>query len=199
MFVFIILYVQGVLADYKEQKALDKAQGVADSQHRHQVLNRMAYGATRAPEEEEVLIYDLHEKDINTEVLDENESEVDSDEDEDGEFFEQFRRQRIEEYKLVSTLPTFGSCDEISADQFLQQVCEIDSRVIVVVHLYNNNVLACPIVNKFLGILAVEQTYIKFVKMKVSDYQNNNHICDDYLNAIVNIDKAALPMLILYK
>jgi len=178
---------------------LDKAQGVADSQHRHQVLNRMAYGATRAPEEEEVLIYDLHEKDINTEVLDENESEVDSDEDEDGEFFEQFRRQRIEEYKLVSTLPTFGSCDEISADQFLQQVCEIDSRVIVVVHLYNNNVLACPIVNKFLGILAVEQTYIKFVKMKVSDYQNNNHICDDYLNAIVNIDKAALPMLILYK
>ena len=36
--------------------------------------------------------------------------------------------------------------------------------------------------------------------MKVSDYNtNNNHSCAAYLETIVNIDKAALPMLLLYQ
>ncbi len=37
-----------------------------------------------------------------------------------------------------STLPVFGECIELlSTDEFLKQINETDSRIIVVVHLYD--------------------------------------------------------------
>lgn len=181
--------VKGVLADYKENQSMAYQQHVADMQQRHEVLMRMAKGAVREDVQVEEAPIVLTQEEVDDLLSD----------DEDDEFFAEFRRQRLADLKQQAACPTFGSVCEISPDVYLQEVYEEDARVVVIVHLFNNNVPACPLMNRHLESIAREYPSIKFVKMAVSDQQNNNHSCDDYLSTIINIDKVALPMLIFHK
>jgi len=192
--------VKAVLADYKEHNSMAYHQSVADNARRQEQLMRIARGAVRQDNPEEVLVAAAMEAAMGK-VGEDGEEEGDglSDE-EDDDAFAAFKQLRLEALKQQAACPLFGFLSEVTPDRYLADVYEEDERVVVCVHLYNNNVEACPLLNRYLEALSRENPHIKFLKMNVSQTsQNNGHSCDDYLSAIINIDKAALPMLILHR
>jgi hypothetical protein len=192
--------VKAVLADYNEHHAMAYHAKIAENNMRQEQLMRIARGAVRQDNPEEVLVAAAMEAAMGKVGSDGEEEDDGLSDEEEDEAFAAFKQLRLDALKAQAACPLFGFLSEVSPDQYLSQVYEEDARVAVCVHLYNNNVEACPLLNRYLESLARESPHIKFLKMNVSQTsQNNGHSCDDYLSAIINIDKAALPMLILHK
>jgi len=82
-------------------------------------------------------------------------------------------------------LRTFGFLRKINRGEFLTAI-EEPSSVFVIVHLYQDYVPACVSLNKALQTLAIENAYIKFLKILSTD-------------AIENFDDLTLPSLVVYQ
>lgn len=195
--------VKAVIADYNEHHAMKYQVEQAQNAKRTEQLMRIARGAIRQDNPEEVMVAAAMEAAMGKIGQDgeaEDEEHDGLSDEEDDEAFAAFKQLRLEALKQQAACPLFGFISEVTPDRYLKEVYEEDSRVVVCVHLYNNNVEACPLLNRYLESLCRELPHMKFLKMNVSqNSQNNNHSCDDYLSAIINIDKAALPMLILVR
>lgn len=172
--------VKGVLADYKAATAMAQAQALADAQQRAQIINRMVHGhiikaEDQEPEEEEEEL-----------CLDEELEEGGFDDDEDA-FMREYRQKRLAELKMqTSALPVFGRCIDVSSQDFLTEVDLADSRVFVIVHLYEPSVLTCVRMNRILDELAHLNQNVKFMRMAAS-------------NNMIEVDRMALPILTVYK
>lgn len=165
--------VKGVIADYKAAVKMEQAAKMAKDQFRRDILTRMAEG-TRVTSSQQ----------INNVPIIKSEDEVDDDQ--DKLFMEEFRRKRLQEMQITSTLPVFGSFREVDSSDFSDEIDETDPRVFVVVHLYETSIQSCILLNRHLEQMAVTNPHIKFLRMNAS------------LNE-VNIALVAMPMLTVYR
>lgn len=119
--------VQGVLADRKAHKALEKALYEAKQKERNDILLRIAQGAKeQAPSSEFV----------HTAPFAGDDEDDDLDDDDDEEFMNAFRAKRLAEMKAVTAIPSFGTMREVSNEDLVEELETVDKRVFVVVHLY---------------------------------------------------------------
>ena len=172
--------VKGVLADYKAHCQMEKANRIAVAQHRQAILTRMAEGHKLSAEES--ALYLLNNHDENTP----GNGEEEENDDDDEEFLEEFRKKRLQEMMQKSNKPTFGSCKEVSTADFLEEVDNEDSRVIVVVHLYETSVQSCIRMNRFLEEMCRTMPEIKFLRMSASSNE-------------IEVDRLTLPILNIYR
>ncbi|KAJ3060293.1 hypothetical protein HDU99_005984, partial [Rhizoclosmatium hyalinum] len=107
-------------------------------------------------------------------------------EDEEDAFVKEYKAKRLMEMAVIASLPKYGTLKEIEVDEYVSCVENVDRNVVVLVHLYQPQVEACRLVNRFLEALAAQYPLVKMVKI-ISTKAN------------ASFDNIALPALLIYK
>jgi len=82
------------------------------------------------------------------------------------EFLLEYQRQRMKEMLAKTEKLRFGKVINLeNTNQFLQAIDEEDKSVIVIIHIYEDNVPGCEAMNGCLISLAEEYPYVKFCKI----------------------------------
>jgi uncharacterized protein len=97
-----------------------------------------------------------------------------------------YREQRLNELKQQAMKNRFGELMEIVKDDWIREVTECSNSCAVVVHLYENSLVECQIVDESLRNLASRFRYVKFLKIKSTQ-------------AIENWPERNLPTLFVYE
>lgn len=93
--------------------------------------------------------------------LDENEDEF-SEEDEAA--IEMYRQKRLAEWKANQIKNVFGEVNEISGQDYIQEVNKAGNGIWVVLHLYKPGIPLCTLINQHLSELARKFPQTKFLK-----------------------------------
>jgi hypothetical protein len=86
---------------------------------------------------------------------------------------EEYRQKRLNEMKEEIFRARFGDVNEITKDEWVKQVTEASRSCWVVVHLYQDSVIECRLLEESLQILARKFKYIKFLKIKSTQAVEN--------------------------
>lgn len=109
-------------------------------------------------------------------------------------FVRQYRARRMEEMKAQAKLGSqrvmFGNLIEIRGSRFDNIVETAPPQTFVVIHIYDEMVAGCQLLNKCLTKLAKQFPTAKFCR--VQSYQLNDHLSPEFL-------KTALPALLVYQ
>lgn len=84
--------------------------------------------------------------------------------DEDEAILLQYRQQRISEIKRLQANEKYGSVKEISAQDYVQEVNQAGEGIYVVLHLYQQGVPLCALLNQYLVQLAYKFPATKFLR-----------------------------------
>ncbi|XP_053483822.1 phosducin-like protein 3 [Ictalurus furcatus] len=95
------------------------------------------------------------------EELEENEDEF-SEEDEIA--IEMYRQKRLAEWKAKQLKNVFGELNEISGQDYVQEVTKAGASIWVVLHLYKPGIPLCTLINQHLSSLARKFPDTKFLK-----------------------------------
>ncbi|TRZ02335.1 hypothetical protein DNTS_018994 [Danionella cerebrum] len=95
------------------------------------------------------------------EELEENEDEF-SEEDEAA--MESYRQKRLAEWKAQQMKCVFGEVNEISGQDYVQEVNKAGEGIWVVLHLYKPGIPLCTLINQHLCLLARKFPQTKFLK-----------------------------------
>lgn len=101
------------------------------------------------------------EKEMLAKTLDELDELEDS---EDEAVLEEYRRRRIAELQANQLKAKYGRVLEISARDYVEEVNKAGEDVWVVLHLYEQGIQLCALINQFLGDLAMRYPSTKFIK-----------------------------------
>lgn len=99
---------------------------------------------------------------------------------------EEYRNKRMQELKQKAVLNRHGDVVEIVKDDWVREVTEGSNSSAVVIHLYENSMVECQLVDEALSRLAPRFKYVKFLKIK-------------YNQAIENWPERNLPTLFVYE
>ena len=99
---------------------------------------------------------------------------------------DEYRQQRLQELKQQTVRNRFGELVEIVKDDWMREVTEGSNSCAVVVHLYENSLIECQVMDEALTRLAPKFKYIKFLRIK-------------YTQAIENWPEKNLPTLFIYE
>ena len=146
----------------------------------------MAYGVTtewedihrklgNLPEKEKVLTAD----EIMSKVVDAVEQSeplkylshdqlVEMQDDLDEEIFEKYRKERLREMRENALKPKFGRVIEISKQDFIAEVNEAPKDVFVIIHMYQDHIIYCRMIDECLMALSKKFVNHKFVKIQAT-------------------------------
>lgn len=116
----------------------------------------------------------------NIEELKEIEDEFDDD------FLEQYKQKRLEEIKVMSQKPQFGTVEEISKQDYVNEVTNAPKDVFVVLHLHQDYSEVSSRLNLILIELAKVHKTVKFLRIKAD-------------RCIENFPDTKVPTTIIYK
>ncbi len=103
----------------------------------------------------------------------------------DSKALEHYRHLRLQQLKEAAIKNRFGEVEEITKDEWVRQVTEASEGCDVVVHLYEDSMIECQIMDDALRSLASRFKYIKFLRIK-------------YNQAIENWPERNLPTVFVY-
>jgi hypothetical protein len=96
----------------------------------------------------------------------------------DDAFLAKYREQRISELKHKQKSKVHGEVLEIQRDQWTREINAASSLSWVFVHLYEDHVKDCVVLNRVLAEIARKHAQVKFVKIRaktaVPDWPDNN-------------------------
>ena len=96
----------------------------------------------------------------------------------DDAFLAKYREQRISELKVKQKSKVHGEVLEIQRDQWTREINAASSLSWVFVHLYEDHVKDCVVLNRVLAEMARKHAQVKFVKIRaktaVPDWPDNN-------------------------
>lgn len=94
-----------------------------------------------------------------------NVDELDELEDsEDEAVLLEFRNKRMAELKEMACRSKFGSVQEITGHEYVNEVNKAGENIWVVLHLYAKGVPVCALINQFISELAVKFPTVKFIR-----------------------------------
>lgn len=109
---------------------------------------------------------------------------------EDGEFadsrtLDKYRQQRIDQLKQAAFRNRFGEVRDIVKDEWIREVTEASNSCVVLVHLYENSIVECEVLDEAMRQLAPRFRYLKFLRIKST-------------HAVENWPEKNLPALFIY-
>lgn len=84
----------------------------------------------------------------------------------DENYLREYRERRLNELRLQAVKNRFGDVLGIGKDDWIREVTESSNANWVVVHLFQDSVIECQIVEESFIILAKKFKYVKFVKIR---------------------------------
>ncbi|EEB05544.1 phosducin family protein [Schizosaccharomyces japonicus yFS275] len=104
---------------------------------------------------------------------------------EDDEFLQMYRQKRMQEWQQTARAAKFGRVYPISKPDYTKEVTEASKEVFVVVHMFQDYIPACKLLNAILDKLAATYPKVKFVKIPGQ-------------HAVENYPDAMMPTLLVY-
>ena len=104
----------------------------------------------------------------------------------DDDFLEKYRQNRIDELKEERVKNRFGEIINISKDQWVAEVTESSKTCWVIVHLYQDSIVECGLMDEALIEIANKFQYLKIVRIRST-------------TAVENWPDKNLPTLFIYK
>lgn len=171
---------KGVKEDFEEAKLKMRARRLEKKLEAERAIQRAAVG-----DEKFVLAAP-----IVSNRRDGSDNDLETDESDD-EAFQAYRLQRISNMTKAAVQPLdarliFGKLDEVTLDNYLEEVEEVDNPHWIVVHLYEPYIEVCVRMNFALMNLAEQFPHVRFVRGRASDL-------------LPGYDEYGLSTLILYK
>jgi len=118
--------------------------------------------------------------------LDELGDAFEEDDDFDTNMFEKYRAARLAEMKAEQAKDKFGGLVHVTAQDYVAEVTNAPADILVIVHLYQDYIQECTVLNNVLQELSVRHKAVKFCKIRASD-------------ANAEYPDKALPTLVVYK
>merc|ERR1712100_668704 len=91
------------------------------------------------------------------------------DEDIDNKMFEEYRAKRLAEMKEQSAKNKYGGLRHVTAQDYVREVTNAPEGDLVVVHLYQDYIPECVVLNRVLEELSQRHKEVKFCKIKAND------------------------------
>lgn len=105
----------------------------------------------------------------------------------DDNFLEKYRQKRIDDLRKMQSRNRFGDVIDISKDQWIHEVTEASKGgTYVLVHLFQDSVIECTLMDEALREIAAKYQYIKITRIKAT-------------SAVENWPDQNLPTLFIYK
>lgn len=163
---------KGVLNDWQMFKQLELQKRKEQDEEKLALMKKLSLTCKSVLEEERERNGDLNE-DL-TELL-------------TDDFLEQYRKQRMKEMlSSTSYLPKFGKLYHLkNGEEFLEAVDNENKSVTVIVHVYENTVVACRIMNTCLSQLSEEYLQVKFCKLISSTANMSSQFKSDGVPALL--------------
>lgn len=114
---------------------------------------------------------------------------TDAQEDEDyadSRILDGYRQQRMNQLKEAAFRNRFGEVFDIVKADWIKEVTEASNNCIVIVHLYENSIVECEVLDEAMRVLAPKFKYLKFLRIKST-------------HAIENWPERNLPALFIYE
>ncbi|XP_053606145.1 phosducin-like protein [Plodia interpunctella] len=164
---------KGVLEDWRRFKQLEAENRAELEKERIALAKKLTMSVRTEREEEEAKERDELEEELN-ELIDEG-------------FLMKYQQQRMQE--LMSQLqktPKFGKVVTLkSQEEFLDAVDKEDTKVTVVIHIYNSSAQACETMDGCLNILAAEYPSTKFCRIQADITGLSRHFRVDGVPALL--------------
>ncbi|XP_076139799.1 phosducin-like protein [Alosa pseudoharengus] len=182
---------KGVINDWRKYKQLETEQKKEQKKEMEKLIKKLSITCRSHLDEEK-------DKEKQKKLQDKirgklGVKEMDEDEDEDAddeEFLEQYRQQRMAEMRLaLDGGRRFNQVVDIgSGEEFLQAVDEEGRGTLVIIHIYEPEVLACQAMEGCLLCLAQQYPLVKFCRVLGSDIGTSEQF-----------RTSALPALLMYR
>lgn len=104
----------------------------------------------------------------------------------DSRILDGYRQQRINQLKEAAFRNRFGEVFDIVKGDWIREVTEASNNSIVIVHLYENSIVECEVLDEAMRVLAPKFKYLKFLRIKST-------------HAIENWPERNLPALFIYE
>ena len=88
---------------------------------------------------------------------------------EDDEVLKRYKEKRIKEMKEFASKPHYGKLLELKKQDYIQEVTNAPKDVYVVLHLYQDYIMDCKILDKILDSLAHRFVLVKFMRIKADE------------------------------
>ena len=87
---------------------------------------------------------------------------------EDDEVLRQYKEKRLKEMREFASKPHYGKVYELKKQDFVQEVTNAPKEVYVVLHLYQDYVMDCKILDKIFENLAKKFILVKFMRIRAT-------------------------------
>ena len=91
----------------------------------------------------------------------------------DTKILNEYRDLRLKQLQEERVKNRFGDVNEITKDEWVKQVTEASRNSWVLVHLYQDSVIECRLLEEALQVLAAKFKYIKFLKIRSTQAVEN--------------------------
>ncbi|XP_047534649.1 phosducin-like protein [Vanessa atalanta] len=164
---------KGVLEDWKRFKQLEAENRKELAKERFALAKKLTLTVKTAQEEEEAKEIDELEDELN-ELMDED-------------FLMKYQQQRMQELMAqLQKAPKFGKVLTLnSQEEFLNAIDKEDSKVTIIVHIYNNGVKACESMDGCLRLLAPDYPAVKYCRIAADITGLSRHFRIDGVPALL--------------
>ena len=118
-------------------------------------------------------------------IAGEDSDDSDFEDDDEEEIMKRMRAKRLAQLKEKRMKEKFGTLRQITRAEYVSEVAEASKKAPVVLHLYQDYVPECELMDRALRNLAAKKKATKFLRIKAT-------------NCIENFPDASLPCLIVY-
>jgi hypothetical protein len=172
---------KGVIKDWQRFKQLEQEKNAEGAKERLALAKKLALTCRS----------DDLDKELGTssnQQMPNKEKSIDED-DMDEEFFKEYLKKKIEEmHKNTSNLPRFGRVIELSNESFLNEIDKENKNVKIIIHIYDQKMPECKLMNQCLDDIAKDYAIVKICKI---------NSCE--INLSDKFRKMGCPALLIYK
>lgn len=169
---------KGVIKDWQRFKQLEHEKNQENEKERRALVKKLAMTC--------------RSDDLDKETNDAKNSNQDDNLESDllqDEFLKEYLKKRMDEMtRKLNDLPKFGKVIELTNEMFLNEIDKENKNVTIIVHIYDQKISECKLMNECLEKIAQDYPMVKFCKVRSSE-----------INLSEKFRKTGCPALLIYK
>lgn len=171
---------KGVIKDWQRFKQLEQEKNSQDGKERLALAKKLSLTCRSDDLDKELGTTSSKQTPIKEQSIDD---------DIDEEFFKEYLKKKIEEmHKSTFSLPRFGRVIELTNDTFLNEIDKENKNVKIIIHIYDQKMPECKLMNTCLEDIAKSYAIVKICKI---------NSCE--INLSDKFRKVGCPALLIYK
>lgn len=173
---------KGVIKDWQRFKQLENEKTAETDAEKAQLIKKLAMTCKSADLDELAEKHNLPKP--------AQQAQADPDDDlMDDEFFQEYIKKKLMEMnKKLNNLPRFGEVKELTNETFLAEIDNENKNVKILIHIYDQKIPECRLMNECLVQLAKDYVVVKFCKIRSAE-----------INLSEKFKKIGCPALLIYQ